>query len=239
LEEIEANAGARPPLTDQLASIRNNVRDLVDEPRHICGSLRPPTIDSLGLGPVLQSYTRDWSERTGIPADLDLDPQLGRLLETIEPSIFRVVREGLSNVQRHANARTVQISLRHSSPRPLMLSIVDNGVGLGDDFELTALPVEGRYGLLGISERVASLGGRSRFQNQAGCGLLVQAEIPHPRVAQLRQPGTWQRVLCGFLGMEVNSTRPSFPWTATMVVWPLLCAAERLKSHLQTEGGSD
>ena len=44
------------------------MRALVGDVRRICGNLRPPTIDSLGLGAALQSYTRDWSARTGLAA---------------------------------------------------------------------------------------------------------------------------------------------------------------------------
>jgi signal transduction histidine kinase len=184
LEEIEVGRGIPVDLTAELASIQNNIRDLVDDLRHICGSLRPPTIDSLGLGPALQSYTRDWSERSGVPVTLSLDPGLARLPESIELSIFRVVQEALSNVHKHARAHAVQIRLEHTTPRTLMLSIADDGRGLTDDFDLRNLSADGHFGLLGISERVALLGGRSNMQNQAGGGFLVQAEIPHPRVAQ-------------------------------------------------------
>jgi signal transduction histidine kinase len=65
-----------------------------------------------------------------------------------------------------------------------MISIADDGQGLADDFDLAALSAAGHYGLLGISERVALLGGRLKLQNQARSGLLIQVEIPHPRVAQ-------------------------------------------------------
>ena len=98
LEEIEAARAVTPALRRDLAGIRDSIRDLVSDLRHICGSLRPPTIDSLGLGPALQSYTRDWAERTGLTATLDLDPDLRRLPEATELSIFRIVQEALSNV---------------------------------------------------------------------------------------------------------------------------------------------
>jgi signal transduction histidine kinase len=184
LEEIEASEAVTLILSKDLSGIRESIRGLVADLRRICGSLRPPTIDNLGLGAALQSYTHDWSKRTNIAAALDLDDNLGRLPEPIELSIFRIVQEGLSNVRKHANASDVEISLRHTSPRTLLLSIADNGEGLAEDFELSDLPTEGHYGLLGISERVALLGGRVQFQNQAHGGLLIQAEIPHPRVAQ-------------------------------------------------------
>ncbi len=46
------------------------IRELVNDLRRICGDLRPPTIDSLGLGAALQSFTRDWSEHTHIEVGL-------------------------------------------------------------------------------------------------------------------------------------------------------------------------
>lgn len=182
LEEIETDETAPQALQGELSGVRNSVRKLVDDLRHICGSLRPPTIDSLGLGVALQSYTEDWSRRTGIAVTLDLDANLGRLPETTELSVFRIVQEGLRNVHKHANASIVEIFLKHTTPRTLMVSIADNGRGLAGNFDLSTLSTQGHYGLLGISERVALLGGRLHFQNQANGGLLIQAEIPHPRV---------------------------------------------------------
>ncbi|MCB0181629.1 MAG: histidine kinase, partial [Anaerolineae bacterium] len=99
-----------------------------------------------------------------------------------ELSIFRIVQEGLSNIRKHAHASAVEIRLKHTSPRTLLISVTDNGRGLKDNFDLSALAAEEHYGLLGISERVALLGGRLRLQNQPGGGLLLQVEIPHPRV---------------------------------------------------------
>jgi signal transduction histidine kinase len=186
LEGIEeGDEKKKPTLKDELADIRDSIGTLVEDLRHICGSLRPPTIDSLGLGATLKSYTHDWARRTGISITLDLDVNLGRLPEDIELSIFRIVQEGLRNVRKHANASEVEIVLRHTSPRTLMISIADNGQGLPKGFDLSAPPTEGHYGLLSISERVALLGGRLKLQNQPDGGLLIQAEIPHPRAVQI------------------------------------------------------
>jgi signal transduction histidine kinase len=182
LEAIGANDKLLPQFSEQLKDICVSIRIFVDDLRRICSDLRPPTIDNLGLGVALRSYTRDWSERTGISLTLDLAPNLGRLPETIELSVFRIIQEGLSNVRKHAQATNVQISLKHTSPRTLMISIADNGRGLTEDFDLSALLAKGHYGLLGISERVALLGGRLKLQNQTEGGLFIQAEIPHPRV---------------------------------------------------------
>jgi signal transduction histidine kinase len=190
LEEIEAETAATPELGDELNAVRSNVRDVIRDLRQICGSLRPPTIDSLGLGSALQSYTYDWSKRTGILVTLKLDPGLGRLAESIELSIFRIVQEGLNNVRKHAAARTAEIRVEYTSPRRLMLSIADDGRGLPADFDLSRLQADGHYGVLGITERVALLGGQWRFQTRPEGGALIQVEIPHPRVEHSGLPAS-------------------------------------------------
>jgi len=182
LEEIEVEKNLDPVFRADLADIRESIRAQVTDIRRMCGDLRPPTLDSLGLGAAIQSYTREWSERTKVSVTLDLPPSLGSLPEAIELSIFRIIQEGLNNVYKHAHADTVQIRLKHTSPRTLLLSVADDGEGLTGDFDLSLLASEGHYGLLGISEQVALWGGRLELRNQVDGGLLMEIEIPHPRV---------------------------------------------------------
>jgi signal transduction histidine kinase len=185
LEEIELEAEApshEEKLVDELAEVRATIRSLVDDLRRICSNLRPPTIDSLGLGAAIQSFTRDWSTRAGVRVTLDLDDQLGRLPEALELSIFRIVQEGLSNVRKHAGAEAVEVGLRRTAPGTLIISIADDGRGLPRDFDLATLAEGGHFGVLGISERLALVEGRLHIQNRPGGGALLKAEIPVPRV---------------------------------------------------------
>lgn len=181
IEEIAAEAPAdAAALTAALGEVRGSIRALVDDVRRICGALRPPTIDSLGLGAALQSYTRDWSTRRGVRVTLDLDDQLGRLPEPLELTIFRIVQEGLTNVRKHAQATAVQIAVRRSALGTLTILVTDNGRGLPEAFDLAALAAKGHYGVLGISERVALAEGRMQLQNQPSGGARLQVEIPDP-----------------------------------------------------------
>jgi len=182
LEDIETEIENNPALGAELERARESIREQVEALRRICGDLRPPTIDSLGLGAALQSFTREWSERWEGSLTLDLDPSLGRLPEALELSIFRIVQEGLNNIRKHAYASRVMVELRHTSPRTMMISISDNGLGLPEELDLAALPGQGHYGLLGISERVALLGGWLSLHRLPEGGTLLQVEIPHPRV---------------------------------------------------------
>ncbi|MBI9050312.1 MAG: ATP-binding cassette domain-containing protein [Anaerolineaceae bacterium] len=182
LEDMETVVPVSKTLTNDLTDVRQNIRELVDNLRNICGNLRPPTIDSLGLGAALQSYARDWTSRTGVKVSLKLDENLGRLPESAELSIFRIVQEGLSNIWHHADATKVDIVLEHTSPRTLMISIADDGRGGLEDFDLTKLANNGHFGLIGINERVALLDGRFRIQEGNNKGTILLVEIPHPRI---------------------------------------------------------
>ncbi|UCC50654.1 MAG: ATP-binding cassette domain-containing protein [Anaerolineaceae bacterium] len=186
MEEIASLAENNDAATliSEVEDVHFHIRQLVSNIRGICSNLRPPTIDSLGLGAALQSYVHDWNQRTGIAVRLNLNDEFGRLPEAIELSIFRIIQEGLNNIWRHANATAVDISLKHPSPRMLLVVLADDGEGLQEDFDLASLRRVGHYGLLGISERVALMGGRLSLQNQPGGGLRIRAEIPHPRVVR-------------------------------------------------------
>ncbi len=183
LEELETGSDALPVITDRMFHVREGIRELVVNLRQICGSLRPPTIDSLGLGSAIQSYCHDWSERTEIGVQLSLDDNLGRLPESTELSIYRIIQEGLNNVWRHARAKNVSIRLIHTTPRTLRITLQDDGQGIPEPFDVQGLTGEGHFGISGISERVALLGGRMHFQNPKEGGAQLLVEIPHPRVA--------------------------------------------------------
>ena len=182
LGDITDDSAASGALKADLGDISESIRELVVDLRRICGDLRPPTIDSLGMVAALQSYSQLWSERTGIPVAFDPSPNLRRLPEAIELSVFRIIQEGLRNVRKHARASSVEVHLRHETPRRLIVSVADDGRGLPEDFNLSRLAIEGHYGLLGLSERVALLDGRMRLENQPGGGVMLEVEVPHPRV---------------------------------------------------------
>ncbi len=182
LEDMQVEPTMSSAAADELLNVRQGIRDLVDNLRRLCSDLRPPTIDYLGLGAAIQSYTRDWSARTDILVELNVDANLGRMPEETELSIFRIIQEGLNNIWRHSHATRVQIDLQHTSPRTLMVSLSDNGQGLNEELDLNGLVSEGHFGLMGISERVALLGGRFKINRSPEGGMMLMVEIPHPRV---------------------------------------------------------
>lgn len=180
LEDFENDAGDELMRTE-LAGIRNGIRQVVSGLRQLCSDLRPPTIDSHGLSAAIRSLTHQWSKQTGIQVELEIAPDLGRLPETIELSVFRIVQEGLSNVRKHASGATlVQLSLQRSPTASLVVQMTDNGPGLDGPVNLAELSEKKHFGLVGISERVSLLGGTMQIESPEGGGVNVRIEIPSP-----------------------------------------------------------
>jgi signal transduction histidine kinase len=187
IEEMLAIQTFPEDLLPNLALMQDDVRRLIGDLRQICNNLRPPALDSLGLGAAIRSHAQQWAERHNINLTLEIAADLRRLPEATELSIFRIVQEGLNNIQQHALATQASVSLRHTSPRTLQITISDNGRGLNEDADLAALAANSHYGLLGISERVALLGGKLQLQNRPSGGLSINAEIPHPRAQHAKK----------------------------------------------------
>jgi signal transduction histidine kinase len=179
LEEME-DVETSPVLQEELASIRYGIRNMVVELRQLCSDLRPPSIEHHGLSAAIDSMAHEWSERNDIQLQLEIDPALGRLPETIELSVFRIVQEGLNNVRKHAAARHVRLSLQRTSSANLLVRLEDDGQGLPVPADLASLSINKHFGLVGISERVALLGGLMNIESSKGNGTILQVEIPSP-----------------------------------------------------------
>ena len=179
LEEIEGGVESLPVQKD-VESVRQGIRNVVSELRQICSDLRPPTIDHHGLSAAIDSLAHEWEDRSNIRIHLEIDPALGRLPETIELSVFRIVQEGLSNIRKHALAKNVRISLQRTPSASLLVRLEDDGRGLSVPPDLASLSVNKHFGLVGISERVALLGGIMNIESSKGGGMILQVEIPSP-----------------------------------------------------------
>ena len=134
--------------------------------------LRPTMLDELGLGPALRWQGREFSRRSGVPVTVQIDGDLDGLPETHRTCIYRVVQETLTNCARHAQAKSIRISIygRHDWVK---LSIQDDGAGF-DPGEAAARGL----GLIGIQERVRELEGTVTIISQPEKGTIVEVEVP-------------------------------------------------------------
>jgi signal transduction histidine kinase len=179
LEEAE-NEATEEPQRLELTKTRNGLRQVVGSLRQMCSDLRPPTIDNHGLSAAIRSLVSQWSEQSGLPVELGIDPALGRLPEPIELSVFRIIQEGLSNIRKHAAATQVNLTLQRTPTASLVVQLADNGHGIAAPIDLASLVEQKHFGLVSISERVSLLGGTLQIKSPPEGGLELQIEIPSP-----------------------------------------------------------
>jgi signal transduction histidine kinase len=145
--------------------------------RSVTNDLRPSLLDDLGLLPALRSLCADFSERTGIQASLALpEGPLPPLPEDADLALFRALQEGLSNVARHARARTVTVRLA-PGPHGVRLTVTDDGGGLPATADPARWEREGHMGLVGMRERIGALGGSVALENFEG-GASLRVWVP-------------------------------------------------------------
>jgi signal transduction histidine kinase len=165
--------GAQSARLDQvLGLIDKGIRSI----RSVTNDLRPSLLDDLGLLPALRSLVAEFSERSGMRVELDAPASLPPLSEEAELALFRALQEALSNVLRHAEARSVDIGISVSG-NGVLLEVRDDGRG-PDGAAPEALERAGHMGLAGMRERIGALGGTVRFGGKPGAGALLEVLLP-------------------------------------------------------------
>jgi signal transduction histidine kinase len=172
--------GLRPSVLPAHAPRLDRLLQLVDTGiasiRNVTNDLRPSMLDDLGLVPALRSLVHEVSERAGLRVHFDPPAEVPPLPPETELALFRALQEALSNVVRHAGARTVQVTLA-VQPSGLELHVRDDGRGLPVDVRGQVRPDAGRMGLTGMRERMHAVGGTVRLRN-ADPGAEVVVTVP-------------------------------------------------------------
>lgn len=140
--------------------------------KRVSTSLRPATLDMLGLIATIRWYVTQFSRNTGIVATLRLPDYVG-LTSAASTTVFRIVQEGLTNVARHSSASRVAIHAREHK-RALIVRLKDNGSG----FSQGSLSSRDSFGLMGMRERAEHLGGTLALHSAPGRGTRLTLRIP-------------------------------------------------------------
>ena len=146
---------------------------LVDEFRDICGKLRPPILDVLGLQPAIEWHVGEFQRRSGMEFELDFGSEGLSLEKDVSTVVYRLIQEAIVNSMRHAEARKVRVALNQGK-RTLLGEVSDDGRGITRD-EISS-PTS--LGLVGMRERLIALGGELQIEPGAEGGTVVRFQIP-------------------------------------------------------------
>lgn len=174
LDWLERNSDASPErLPQRLKRMQSLLDDSIATTKHIASDLHPPLLDDFGLKPAIEWAAGAFQKRTAIPCQFDCCDFHSDIQKHVAFSIFRVIQESLRNIEKHAQATEVSITLRCIAP-DLTLLIRDNGIGI------PAWPHEchGSNGLNAMQERIYMLGGAIRIHNITPHGLAIDISVP-------------------------------------------------------------
>jgi PAS domain S-box-containing protein len=158
-------------LTDKAAVMMKLIDNVIQSVKRICTELRPTLLDHLGINAAIEWQAEEFRKRTGLKCELHLySTSADKQISTV---LFRVLQETLTNITRHAEAKKVRVMLREDEGM-IILKITDNGKGITSE----QMRKPQSFGLLGMRERVHSIGGTLRIRGRRNGGTAVKVMVP-------------------------------------------------------------
>lgn len=154
----------------RLDSMRSIAQRCLAAVRNMSLLLRPSMLDDFGLVPALEWQAREVQKRAAVRVQVEADDEAGEVPDEFRTCIYRIAQETLHNITKHAQAKTVQLTLIRDS-QSVRLTVQDDGQGF--DAERTR-----GLGLLGMRERVARLHGSFDIDSSPGKGTRVTVILP-------------------------------------------------------------
>jgi signal transduction histidine kinase len=176
-------------LVKQLATRGDSAANEAMELRHMVGqtaetvervsrNLRSSILKELGLAAVLRDTTKDFTDRTGVPVRLACVELTTRLPPDVELTLYRILQEALKNVEKHAHACHVTVTLTMAPGGYVRLVIRDDGAGFDPEHRPSRQEADGDLGLLSVRERATYVGGTLTITSRPGAGTELDVRIP-------------------------------------------------------------
>ena len=169
-------------LQDGLRGMSAQTHKLIRDIRGFCNDMRPPVLGRFGIDRALRSYAEKFeADHPAIQLQLDLetDPHLPVEVRIV---LFRIFKELMTNIARHAQANRVRVILRFDA-RNACLTVEDDGQGFTPPLEWVDLARQGHLGLVGVQERAAAVEGNVLLSSMPGEGTRVEVTIPLEEVS--------------------------------------------------------
>jgi signal transduction histidine kinase len=161
-------------LAEELIEAEKAAHQGLQEARAAITQMRYNPARDVGLGAALNDYVRLFGERTGIKSRVECDPAVATFSEERAETLFRIAEESLRNVERHAGAHHVNVSLQQiDGGNAIAMTIRDDGVGFVPQ---EAYP--GHYGLLGLREQAQMIGADLTIQSIEQQGTVITVTLP-------------------------------------------------------------
>lgn len=169
-----AQGSHSPELDDSLATMRELVSGALEEVRSLSHTMHPRVLDDLGLAAALEWLARQTRAQESFDVRVVADPDSSRIPAPVASVLYRVAQEALRNAARHAEARNVELHVRHDA-RSASLEVTDDGRGFDVKRAEERRP---GMGLFSMRERVSLVNGTLALTSAPGRGTRIVATIP-------------------------------------------------------------
>lgn len=177
LDNLSATVeGLTPSAIARLEDIQERIEDLLEGVRRFGRDLRPSVLDDLGLLPALEGLMAGLPQ-SGIEPLLETRGDQRRLSPDTELALYRIAQEALNNTRKHAQASRVETVVEFGADR-VRVSVQDDGQGFEMPASLSDLATLGRFGFVGMHERVQLLRGTLTVRSELGKGMTIVADVP-------------------------------------------------------------
>jgi light-regulated signal transduction histidine kinase (bacteriophytochrome) len=177
LEKIAQGSKDEGTIRHGIERLKQLTAEAGHEVNRLAWEIRPTALDDLGLQIAIEQFLEEWSERSSLQFDVYLTLSDRRLEPEIETALYRVLQEGIRNVVKHARATRVGVILE-ANVQEVRLIIEDDGRGFLHDERPHAGVPSPRLGLLGMRERLSSIGGTLEIESSpSGTTLLIHVPL--------------------------------------------------------------
>lgn len=162
-------------IADTLQVVHHSLEGALKEVRAISSGLVLPELETLPLCAVISRVVRAHEQRTRTSVSLSIGELPERASLPVKITIYRLIQEALTNAYRHAGGAGQQVRVAAEN-NMLCIDVSDQGPGIvtGSDIDVCTE----HLGLIGMRDRVASMGGQFRLRSESGCGTRVSAVLP-------------------------------------------------------------
>lgn len=157
--------------------LREMLGATAEEVERISHNLGPSVLDHLGLVAVLREARTEFADRTGVSVTLECTRLTARLPADTELALYRILQESLRNVEKHARAHNVSLSLKQHGAY-VQLVITDDGIGFDADPRPSKHRAKAGLGLLSMRERAIYVGGMLKVRSVRHSGTEIHVRIP-------------------------------------------------------------
>jgi signal transduction histidine kinase len=173
----EQMSEAKQDMTAELEKAKMLLNKGIEEIHRISEGLRPSELDALGLAAAVRSLCREFQEKTKLPLKFELELSSKRLSDAVELTLYRIIQEALTNIEKHSGASHATLKLKENGTC-LNMIIHDNGKGLAPASERPKPSRKTGMGLLNMRERTAFLGGTFSIHSTTEKGTEIMVRIP-------------------------------------------------------------